>query len=194
MLSPIAAITVGALVFAAGGAFLVAQSDQPETGATLVEAPLQEPGFFEGRIQYARTIRGTRDEDVRAGISEGLDGAWVYAVREMSDPRFSGEVTVTGNVRNLEGLDAAIWSSDIRFENDDGAWQKAPSHVLRFDPGTGSTSTVLLDGEGGYEGLVAVTEMTYDLSNPSGVVFHLQGFVLDEDDLPPELTPRTSAP
>ncbi len=194
MLSPLTAITAGALVLAAGGALLVAQNDQGNTTAPGAAAPIQEPSAFEGRIQYARTLRGTSDTNIRDGLTEGLDGAWVYRIVEMSDPRFSGDVTVAGNVHTFEGSDAEIWSSDLRFENEDGAWQKEPSLVMQLDPVTGSTSTILLVGEGAYDGLVAVTEMVYDLTDPNGVVFDLRGFVMDVDDLPPALAPRDSAP
>ena len=169
MLSPVTAITTGALIFAAGGALLVAQADQTETTPAGAEAPLQEPSAFEGRILYASTVRDSSRTEIRDGVDEGIDGMWNYRVVTISDPRLDGAVTLNGNVHEFADLGADVWSSSIRIENDGGAWQKEPSLVVRFDDVSGSASTVLLVGDGDYEGLVAVTELAADLTDPQGL-------------------------
>jgi hypothetical protein len=193
MLSPLTAITAGALGLAAGSALLVAQNDQGDTTAPGAAAPIQEPTAFEGRILYASTVRDTSQTEIRDGLDEGIDGMWNYRVVTMSDPRLEGAVTLNGNVHEFADLGADVWSSYIRIENDGGAWQKEPSLVVRFDDATGSASTVLLIGEGDYEGLVAVTELAADLTDPAGWAFDLRGIVMDADDVPPTVEPSEPA-
>jgi hypothetical protein len=184
MFSSIAAITAGALILAAGGAFLVAQDDQPEATVPGAAAPLQEPTAFEGRIRYATTLSEGRETTVRGGVDGASGGMWTYQVITMSDPRLDGDVTLTGNVQHFDDLGADVWSSYVRIETDDGAWQKEPSLVVRFGETSGSASTVLLVGEGAYEGLVAVTELAADLTDPETWAFDIRGIVMDADDVP----------
>jgi hypothetical protein len=100
---------------------------------------------------------------------------------EWSDPRLEGTATVILNeVRYLGGSGLSIGHYVQNIVNDDGAWRMRPQ--FRFGsagPGPEDFSgTWVLDGEGAYEGLVAVLDKGDD---DTGELTH--GFII-EGDLP----------
>ena len=99
----------------------------------------------------------------------------------MSDPRFDGQISLAGDRSGL-GEGAELWNTVIRIENEEGAWEEVPG-LVRFDEASASVRTGLFIGEGAYEGLVAVTELAWDLSEPRSA-FDVRGVVVDEEDLP----------
>lgn len=134
----------------------------------------EPPTEFSGRWVYSDTIE-VRD----AG------GTWAYLAEEISEPRFDGRISIVGNESVLSN-GASVWSSAFRVENDEGAWQEVPAPLLRFDHATASTRTGLFEGEGAYEGLVAVAELGWDVSGADSV-FDVRGIILGADDPPPSV-------
>jgi hypothetical protein len=174
MFSPAKAIFAGAVVLGIGSVLLVAQPlDRPGgvPGAETMSAPVA-PVEFTGRWEYSYTITA----------GEGSGGTWAYAAEGMSDPRLDGRVSITGNSSVLVS-GATIWSSAFRIENDEGAWQEVPGMLVQFGHAAASTRTGLFEGEGAYEGLVAVTELAWDVSGVDSA-FDVRGIVFDADTLP----------
>ena len=99
---------------------------------------------------------------------------------EWSDPRLEGTETYTSNeFRYLGGSGLTIGHYVHDIVNDDGAWRMRPQ--FRFESfGQGPenfSGTWVLDGEGAYEGLIAVLAKGSDDSDP------VRGFII-EGDLP----------
>jgi len=102
----------------------------------------------------------------------------------MSDPRLEGTVTFVANEDIYhDGSGLEIGNSAISIENDEGVWRQRPNLFVGF-PGQTEVSTevemLVLDGEGGYEGMVAVIE--YLLAEDGGDDLHpqrLHGFIID---------------
>jgi hypothetical protein len=61
-----------------------------------------------------------------------------------------------------------------RIENDGGAWQQEPALRVRYPDGTFSTDTIILVGEGRYEGLTAVADVPLSVD-----AWSLDGYVID---------------
>jgi len=153
----ISVVAIGLLVSSAVG--VAAQDKEP-------------PNEFRGRWAYAYDI----EERGETG------GTWAYRTEEMSDPRLEGRISLNGD---RSGLDdgAELWNTVIRIENEEGAWEEVPGLLVRFDEASASVRTGLFIGEGAYDGLVAVTELAWDLSEPRSA-FDVRGVVLDAEDLP----------
>lgn len=132
----------------------------------------EPPHEFSGRWAYSYDI----EEHGETG------GMWGYVAEEMSDPRLEGRISLAGDRSGL-GEGAELWNTVIRIENEEGAWEEMPGLLVRFDEASASVRTGLFIGEGAYEGLVAVTELAWDLSGPRSA-FDVRGVVLDEEDLP----------
>ena len=132
----------------------------------------EPPHEFSGRWVYSYDI----EEHGETG------GTWGYVAEEMSDPRLEGQISLAGDRSGL-GEGAELWNTVIRIENEEGAWEEVPGLLVRFDEATASVRTGLFIGEGAYEGLVAVTELAWDLSEPRSA-FDVRGVVVGEEDLP----------
>lgn len=75
-----------------------------------------------------------------------------------SDPRLNGKVSLEyANDRYLDG-EVTIGSFAYRFENDEGSWRSLPLYLVDGEAvGVArNVFTMVLDGEGAYEGLIAV--------------------------------------
>jgi hypothetical protein len=194
MLSPVKAIAAGALVFALGGAFLIAQPfGQPSSlPSATSDGGLVEPVAFTGTWSWSSNI--VPEETVtNEGVSVTLSGgAWNHVASGITDPRFDGDVTVFASSTDHYGVSSAdlassavaIWSSAWRVENEDGAWQSEPAYSLDFHDTSGAPYTAVFRGEGAYEGLTAVVELELD-----GSRWDLRGLIFD-GGLPPDPEPR----
>ena len=189
MLSPVKAITAGAIVFVLGGAFLIAQPfNQPSSvpGAT-TDAERAAPVEFTGQWWFNGPERLTPTEtDGDPGMSRG--GAWLQSPTNATDARFTGSVTVFDNVDWYSGGNA-VFHDAWRVENADGAWLSDPVYSVDFADGSNSGLTAVFHGEGGYEGLVAVVDMEMvRMEQGDSQYFELNGVIFD-GDLPPEPEP-----
>ena len=192
MLSPVKAITAGALVFAIGGTFLIAQPFSQRSGvpgAAIDEfvAPVEVTGAMSGGpgagCQSTDKEGPFEDSGANAGLftcSTETGLAWSF-----SDPRLEGIVTrineeVTFAVGEVS--DVYLNSTAFSIENDGGAWRERPrtwllpDGALTFDwlP----EEVLVLHGSGDYEGLVAVLRTTGGLSD-------FRGFIIDARWMPP---------
>ena len=141
------------------------------TAGDLAVPPDPEWGEFSGHISY--WADAGRDEE---------SGAirYRYKVNEMSDPRFDADFILAVNSEFLDDYGQTLWHGAFRIETEDGAWQEPPHLTLQYRDGTATTHTSAFVGEGAYEGLTALVEVTYQ---PHGD-FALRG-VITEDTTPP---------
>ena len=144
MLSPVKTIAAGALIFALGGAMLIAQpfdeGGGSVPGAATDGLAAQDPLPFSG--------------EVHPGF--GVSGGYQWSIHEMTDPRLDGVAFYSGSGADLADDSWLGWWT-LRIVNDDGAWEASfpalfrdPDSPEEWGPGV---VTALLSGEGAYEGL-----------------------------------------
>jgi hypothetical protein len=172
MFSPAQALTVGALVFALGGALLVAQPFDQQggaaPGAAAPDVELTRPVEFTGSIVCGPDARtGMADIPLSGGdtsVTHSRGWAWQPSAT-MSEPRLEGTYyyAYDSDEYRTEGLTSipSVGSGTWRIENDEGAWQGSHPNI-GFADGTYSKATTILIGEGAYEGLTAIWEGQHD--------------------------------
>lgn len=137
-----------------------------QEGADAGEAPTEFTGHVACRsnIQRGTTKREASPIDGSTAFVRHLTRGAVFraAVEEISDPRLEGTLHVSFDSYELwypeRGEDAVtVGHATWRIENEDGAWEGSyPTVSLTpFD-------SMLLVGEGAYEGLVAAWTSQYD--------------------------------
>lgn len=150
----ISILTVGLLAGSAVGA--TAQED-----AAAPDAPVG-PSYFTGQLisEFTPTVLGS--DTVADGRIEGRGVVFEGDAIEVSDPRVSGSLTRAGNAnihRQINDSEVVIFQADAwLIENDAGTWSGHGTGLVHAGPegpmGEDATemSTVVLTGEGGYEG------------------------------------------
>jgi len=200
MFSPVKAITAGALVFAIGGVLLIAQPFDQQ-GDSVPGAAIDE--VFEPPVEVTGTASlgaiGCSPQELGGDLTTTTRERMRYTCRtrtQMSDPRLAGAVTVIYENYYFDGSDLAVFdgcdkdvddecdfqlvleSGALSIENADGTWRGRPTlNPFVGFPGSDKPATqlMLLDGEGGYEGLVALLEFTEDEDGSASV----HGFIID---------------
>ena len=162
MLSPVKAITAGALVFAIGGAFLIAQPFQQEGIAPGTEAELAEATWMTGEGFWAPSCTGPESREIVDGIVQERGYVCEPTRTEASDPRFTVEGTWRWSADTYdteEGRRVVIRGAEY-LTNEGGGWT-CPVYELASSSGyipnhytTGGIQ--LCVGTGGYEGLSAL--------------------------------------
>jgi hypothetical protein len=190
MFSPVKAVTAGALVFALGGVSLIAQPfDQQGSSVPGAEtdANIAPPAEVTGRFVIPGIAANCpagytheNDGEVRRSRGERCHQTWT-----MSDDRLNGTVTLSRNEdapQNGSGL--VYGASAMVIENDGGTWRQRPvlwAQLPDFD--RDRVSSRIFDGEGDYEGFIAVL-----MSDPFG---NMQGYIIDGEFPPPPAFPAT---
>ena len=170
-----AALFFGVLL-AFGGTTAMAQSDQPESpGSTTPQQAIPVAG--------TSTLVGQLSPGVTAidGAIIRVRGNQLVTVEETSDPRVSGQATITVNFDaypDEAGIPGAtqVRYGQMRLENADGAWSGNFTGNLG---GSGFLQTYWLEGEGAYEGLSYVVT-----AGGSGNTWQSSGLIFP-GDLPP---------
>ncbi len=189
MLSPVKAITAGALVFAIGGAFLIAQPfDQQRGSVPGAEAEFAQPVEVTGT---SASPWGCIETDYEGSFEDnGVDARLFSCSTEtgmpwsFTDPRLEGVVTRTNEESYIDlgdGSDMYIAQSAFSIENDGGTWHERPRQWLLRDFDFLPDEVIVLDGDGEYEGLVAVLRAT----GPNGALSDFHGYIIDERLYPP---------
>jgi hypothetical protein len=110
--------------------------------------------------------------DVAEGRVERRGTVRAPTIASTSDPRLDGDMTASIDEDQYAGPDGpesfVLGTSTIRIENPDGAWQG--SGVAFSGGGRGGSSTIVLVGEGAFDGLYAVLDVT-DWGDVKGVIF-----------------------
>lgn len=168
MLSPARFILVGALVFAIGGALLI---DRP-LGQPAEIAPAAEVGDYAVPVEFTAVMASLTQqasptcETVR-GMTECLGLVTSGRMSAASDPRLDGLILASMN-QNQWPLQPFMDTVSLRISNDVGAWQG--SFVGVREASGLSPATLVLVGEGAYEGLYAWMDVS-DMPSVSGVIF-----------------------
>jgi hypothetical protein len=159
MLSPVKAVTAGAIVFAIGGAFLIAQPFQQQGSVPGANMDV-EPVWVTGTIQYAGSCTGPtvemedsvqRERDYRCGPQR-----WTA-----DDPRFTGmaEKVWNADVYVADGESISVVSGTVHLQNEMGGWL---CRAYELDHGSGTYAenendlTAMCTGEGENDGLSAL--------------------------------------
>jgi hypothetical protein len=160
MLSPVKAITAGALVFAIGGAFLIAQPFQQQGSVPGAEAEAVAPTWVTGTIASAPSC-SSGDLELDGDVRRYTDVECSPQTWTSTDPRLSGEVVRRWSEDNYptdEGtISVSVGAAHLR--NDGGEWACFDTSLLR---GSGMSSEAVTDttfactGDGGYAGLSAI--------------------------------------
>lgn len=165
MLSPAMAITAGAVVFALGGAMLIAQPfDRQESNVpgAATDIPAMAPSFFSGTFDMGGP--GTEPESERRedGVVERTGESFTVSW-DANDPRITGTGTYTVNETDYRegatplaetGDIGTIWTGLLRIANDEGSWEGVLQH-LYLSSSDWSSASGWLTGTDAYEGLSA---------------------------------------
>ena len=189
MLSPVKAITAGAIVFAIGGAFLIAQPFQQQSSVPGAEAEAIAPTWFHGNVSYAPSCSGP-DSEVDGDVRHDWNYECSPQSWSASDPRFKGAVSSRWNedVYRTENGDVAVNTTVDFLRNDEGGWTCSSSNLYEgyglFPTHlTGKTATCV--GQGGSEGLSAILiEDEAEAGHPFVGVIFAGGFP-PEPEAPP---------
>jgi hypothetical protein len=172
MLSPVKAITAGAIVFAIGGAFLIAQPFQPQgtvPGAATApgdaamftaDATLDGP-YVQVGCESSDGVRHCRDE-------------FQMAV-DATDPRASGTLTYGLN-RDTHSFTVNVHAGTVTIENDDGMW--AGTFTGYWPQEGGRSFHARLAGQDGYEGWTMLLDDFCECNTPTSV---MQGVIIPGD-------------
>jgi hypothetical protein len=188
MFSPVKAIATGALVFAIGGAMLIAQPfDQQGSvpGAESQSPPAPVP-FTSTYGWSGRSTPGSVETQADGTIiSTGV--GWMFNSRDASDPRFAGPLVLTMTDIEYPEVGGSVAVGGYRVETADGAWQQTPEANLAFEedypawasgslPPAGNIQFWTFIGEGDYGGLTAVVQETWT----NGTV-QFDGYIFEGD-------------
>jgi S-formylglutathione hydrolase FrmB len=121
----------------------------PNVVAAQEEGPEASPGLPAGFTGH-----------VECGPSVG-PSQW-QQIATMSDPRLNGDyfVSVDMDYHSGPGSSGEVWGITRRIENAEGAWQGSTTSAVLG--GDNTVTTIVLAGEGAYEGLTTLFEETYD--------------------------------
>ena len=161
MLSPVKAITAGAIVAALGGVLLIAQPFERQGNAPGALTGGKAPTWVTGSMQHVDgscSETGSSNDGAISRHSYECSFTWTS-----SDPRLTGDVSRPWNEDSYQtdegpisvGMDAAF------LRNEGGDWACSATYLVKgSDPMTQEaltdSSTFTCVGSGGYEGLSAV--------------------------------------
>ena len=193
MLSPVKAITAGALVFALGGAFLIAQPFGQGGSVPGAESEDVAATWVTGDVQYASSCSGP-DYEYSGVVRQARNYECSPQTWTSSDPRLTGEVSRRWNedvYQTDEGF-IAVNTDAAYLRNDDGDWACSASNLYKNgglfpEVLTGETFTCI--GDGGYEGLLAVLVVDQESSSSNSEAF--VGLVFSGDFPPLAEAPAT---
>ena len=174
MFSPVQAITAGAIVFALGGVFLVAQpfDQQGSAPGAATDEPATAPSFFSGTtdnwVDNAAPVPERRDDGVETSTGQRMFD-WVA-----NDPRIAGRATMVvtetdyrngATVLESTGEIGTIGPVLLRIDNEGGSWEGPLTWLGLEDPESVSISG-WLTGTDAYEGLSAFVAWSFGTAGP----------------------------
>lgn len=116
-----------------------------------------QPAPFSGRIGFGAQVSSGTITSVD-GRTESRGAVWAQPVLSMSDPRLDGDVLISWQTDDYPGV--TLGTGTWRIETADGVWEG--SYPRLEAEGTSDKTTLVLVGQGAYEGLIAVWEQTID--------------------------------
>jgi hypothetical protein len=172
MLSPAKAITAGAIVFAIGGVMLIAQPFGQQSGTPGAEAEAEPAAPVEVSGQWQ-------------GFDPNLDHDYAIQHWSMSDPRLEGTFKwFWTEWKDPDSNPVTFAYSAYVIENDGGTWRGLPDAWVSLPGGESESQDVVMEGEGGYEGLTFIARFE---GVPPGI--DMRGYIIDDAfPLPPDFT------
>jgi hypothetical protein len=190
MFSPAKAITAGALVFALGGVFLIAQPFDQQGGdvpGAATDDESMKPALVSGFLVHPENSVDIWDlESFEETTQDGIRREHYVdtANIEMSDSRLTGSITLDVFSDRFEGAGHPAtdvgWGT-VRIENAAGVWEGTTVDTGDLAAGGRGIGYYELVGSGAYQGLSAIvfeTETPEEESAWSGIIF--------PGDLPPD--------
>ena len=138
-------ISIVALGLLAGSAVgVAAQDEEADASVTTVT----------GTTMWLNTVEESTETMTPDGISENVGGVNVFRF-EASDPRLTGDATVTSNWVLIEDAESfgSLNADTYELSNDGGSWHGESTGF--GSPGFGAGRTIILVGQDGYDGLTA---------------------------------------
>ena len=171
MFSPVKAITAGAIVFALGAAFLIAQpfgqGDPAVPGATADDVYVTPVAISAETSPGGCTSPTTETSE----FMERSRGGTCHPSYRWNDERLNGRVTWAENEDvYTDGSGLSVRSFALSIENEVGAWRSRPVPRVSFPDSAEPAEVWVLDGEGGYEGLTAVLVMQPSYASNAGYI------------------------
>ena len=156
MLSPVKAITAGALVFAVGGVMLIAQPFGQQGSAPGAEAEAIAPTWITGRVDPAPSC-SNGDVEIVGDVRQSRNVECSPQTWTSSDPRLTGEVVRRWNWDAYETDEGSIsvWMDAAYLRNDGGGWACSNSSLAKDDVDVADPLAFSCVGDGGYAGLSA---------------------------------------
>mgnify|MGYP001817615514 CR=1 FL=1 len=140
------------------------ESAEPESSEIFAPAPVTGQGDFgssgsnwRSPVQQKHGSRSWED-----GVTR-YDDAWYTLGWEADDPRLTGEATIRHNAHDYESLGLLLSSGVVELATADGRWTGEVDSLLAGDL---AKTTILLSGEGAYEGLTAYVMMDENDDEP----------------------------
>ena len=155
-------ISIFALGLLAGSAVGVAAQDEQADQATAVE--------FTGATSFGPCSTDYCNNPI---------------VEPFTDTRLAGQFRVWPNSDPYPG-GPTLWVSGFSMHDDDGDWVQRPNIGITHSNGDASTEVIVMDGQGAYDGLTVVAEVSLDNSR-----WDWHGYIID-GELPP--TPSIELP
>ena len=202
MFSPAKAITAGAVIFALGGTFLIAQPFGQPAGTVpgaATDSGVIAPVEFTAHVSFTSDCSSPDFEGEVDGVQQHRGYRCRTVVEDPSDARFAGTWLLVFSEDGYGSDDGeptgggadTVWTYEYRVENDDGAWQSAPVHGIEFDEREMTVAPVFT-GEGAYEGMTAIVEMSGRETDESGVSnADLRGAIFGGSPPPPSGFPSS---
>ena len=165
MFSPVKAVTAGVIVFAIGGAFLIAQPfDQQGSGVpgAATDTETTPATLVTGEMGWASSCNSPTVE-VDGDVTRTLNRLCAPQIWTADDPRLSGEAVNTWNTYTyvVDGKRKSVLADAYYLRNEQGGWA-CRSYLLSDGGGEGGSweglETVMCEGEGEYEGLSAIID------------------------------------
>jgi hypothetical protein len=161
MLSPVKAITAGALVFALGGVLLIAQPFDQQPVVPGAETEAVAPTWVTGNISFAPGCTSPDSDEVDGAVRRSRNVECSPQAWTSSDLRLTAEVSRWYNEDTFQTDEGSITvSADAAYlRNDDGDWACSATSLLE---GSGSSSkdvggfTFTCTGDRDYAGLSAI--------------------------------------
>jgi hypothetical protein len=187
MFSPVKAITAGALVFAIGGAFLIAQPfGQQESIVPGADTEAVPATWVTGTVRYPSTSGCTTDPTSEVDGTVRRERGYVCGLQTWttSDPRLTGEVAEIWNA-DVYDPDADVFkahptrnvsviTSAYDLRNEAGGWTCHSSqlaHGYGFAPVRETGETAMCVGDGEYDGLSAILVIDRGPKSVVGLIF-----------------------
>jgi hypothetical protein len=169
---------------------LASPTASPSAAPSQAVAP-QPPVEFTGTIACGPPVRDRTEETLDVGddgtvLVRNRDGAWQQTVT-MSDPRLEGAIyhTYEDDVYQATGPGSdgpAVIGYTVRVTNDGGTWESRANTATYADGSSIGDPPNVLIGSGGYEGLIAIYEVTEETQQ--GCVIDVRGIIFEGAPVP----------